>query len=193
MATATKTRRTQVAALPVIRDADGLNEALRQLCDIQSRVQTREAELQQAITALRDECAADLEEDMALRARLEKDAEEFCTYYRDTVFPKDKKSLDLAHGTVDFRQHPPAVVVSKRQRMTIQGAIDRIREIFGKKADSYLRIKEELNKDTLVTLDEAELEKVGLEIQRKETFGIKLNLESIAPASTQGARVVSVS
>lgn len=192
MATATKTRRTQVAAVPVIKSNDELNDSLRDLCDIQSKVTEREAQLQKEITALREQCDDDLKDDLAQQARLEKDVEEYCTYYRDTIFPKDAKSLQLAHGKVDFRQHPPAVIVSKKKRMTLVAVMDAIKERWGKKAEQYIRTKEELNKEVLVTLEETELETVGLEIQRKETFGITLNLESIAPASTQGNRVVNL-
>lgn len=190
-ATATRTKRAQVQAAPIFRSTDDVNEALRQLCDISTRVSEREAEMQRAITEIKDECVSDLAEDLAMRAQHERNVEEYCTYYRTEVFPKNSKTLELPHGKVDFRAHPPAVIVSKKLRMTIPAVIDKIREVFGIKADSYLRVKEELNKDTLVTLEEPQLFVLGLEIQRKETFGITLNLETIAPASTQGNRIAN--
>lgn len=191
-ATAPRTKRAQVQARPIFTSTDQVNDALRDLCDISSRITTREAELQQEITALREQCDSDLSDELAQRARLEKDVEEYCTYYRKDVFPSGMKSLQLVHGKVDFRQHPPAVIVSKKKRMTVDAVLENIRTLFGKKADTYIRTKEELNKDVLVTLDEPVIEQLGLELQRKETFGITLNLESIAPAATQGARVVGM-
>lgn len=191
-ATASRTKRSQIVAKPIFTSTEEVNDALRDLCDIQARVATREAELQQAITALREEADTDLAEDLATRAQLEKNIEEYCTYYRADVFPKDSKSLNLAHGKVDFRQHPPAVVVSKKKRMTVDAVLENIRQLFGKKADTYIRTKEELNKEVLVTLEVPTLDQLGLELQRKETFGITLNLESVAPAATQGPRVVNL-
>lgn len=188
MATATKTKRARVEAKPIINNTGELDDALADLCDITSTVNIRTAQLNQDITALREQCDTELSEDLAMKARLEKDIEEYCTYYRDTIFPSGKKSLELVHGEVNFRQHPPAVVVSKKQRMTIAGAIDKIREFFGDKASEYLRVKPELNKEALVTLDQATLESVGLEIQQKETFGFSLKLEALAPVSSSTTR-----
>lgn len=188
MATATRTKRTQIKAAPVFKSVDEVSDALRDLCDISSRVSAREAKLQEAITQLRAEADEDLADDLSQQARLEKDIEEYCTTYRDEVFPPNRKSLELAHGKIDFREHPPAVVVSKSKRMTIAAVLDNIKERFGRKADTYIRTKEDLNKDALITLEEPELNNLGLEIQRKETFGISLKLETVAPASTTTAR-----
>lgn len=192
MATATRTKRAQIQAKPIIKDNEQLDERLGDLCAVSTRINAREAEIQEKITAIRETYREENDDDLADKARLEKDIEEYCTYYRDDVFAKGRKSLDLTHGTVDFRQHPPAVVVSKKQRMTVAAVLDKIKDVFGKKADTYIRTKEDLNKDVLVTLPEDQLATIGLEIQRKETFGITLNLEQMQPAGTNTARVVGM-
>lgn len=189
MATAApkKTRRAQVQATPVLRNQDELSDALRELCDISARNSAREAEMNQAITEIREQANNDMADDKAMDARLRKDVEEYCTYHRATMFT-NRKSVEFAHGTVDFRQHPPAVTVSKKLKMTIGGVMENIRQMFGKKSDDYIRTKPELNKDALITLEESTLEQLGLEIQRKETFGISLKLDELAPPSTATSR-----
>src|SRR5690606_8803265 len=185
MATKTaRTKRAQVQAKPILNNTDELDDALRQLCDIKSNIDIRTAEMNQELTRIKEECDDDLSEDLALKARLEKDVEEYCTYYRNDIFPVGKKSLELVHGEVNFRQHPPTLMVSKRKRMTWATVLDRVREVFGKKYTDYVRVKEEPIKDALITLDETQLDDLGLEISRKETFGFNLKIEELAPASS---------
>ena len=89
------------------------------------------------------------------------------------------KSVELTHGEINFRQHPPAIGVSKAGKWTLARVISAIRERFTD-ADAYIRTKEELNKETLLGVDEPNLKTVGLEIVRKETFGYKLKGEELA-------------
>jgi phage host-nuclease inhibitor protein Gam len=182
-------KRQQILPTPNFTSIDQVNDALRQLCDIDSRVKTIEANYQIQITQIREAVDEDLQEDLGMKKRLERDIEEYCSVHRDEVFPADKKTLILAHGEIGFRAHPPAVIISKKGRWTVEACIAKIRTLW-KDADNYLRTKEELNKDTLVVLPEETLAVVGLEIQRKETFGIKLNIEALAGAATTPARVV---
>lgn len=171
-----KAKRQQINAEPIFSTEEQAKEAIQEKCEIKLRLDKLDNEYQERLVALREEYDKLMEKDKARDARLDQDLCDFFTYFRDTLFDDKKKSIEYAHGTVGFRIHPPAVKMAPR--MTIAAAMEKIREVYPDHPE-YIRIKEELNKEILVTLPEADLEKVGLKIEQKETFGIVLNLEPL--------------
>lgn len=176
-----KAKRQQIKVEPIFSTEDEAKEAIREKCEIKIRLDGLENEYQQKLVELREEYDQMMEADKSRDARLDQDLCDFYTYFRETIFTGSKKSIDYTHGTVGFRTHPPALKTAPR--VTIAAALENIREICPDKIESYIRTKEELNKDILLSVPEEELAKIGLKIEQKETFGITLNLESLQATS----------
>lgn len=187
-ATTKRTKRAQVQAIPIYTSLAQVDDALRELCDINSRTAAATAKHDLKVTELRERLDDAIREDLSKKARLERDIEDYCTYYRDKIFTTKLKSKELAHGEVNFRTHPKAVVVSKK--WTIAKVIAKIKDIFAEdEIKLYVKTAESLKKDALVNLEEERLATVGLEIDQPESFGYNLKTET---SSEQAPRVVNL-
>ena len=177
---ATKTARQRAGnAVTALRNLDEANQALRELCMILARRQKAEANLNARITELRNKYDQDAAPDNVRDAQLRQQLEEYFTANKDEYFSDAQRSLKLTFGIVDFRFHPPAVAVRKTGKWTVARVIEAIKTTFADRVDVWIRTKEELNKDVLVTAPQDELAAVGLEIVRKESFGITPFLEEL--------------
>lgn len=175
---ATKTARQRVNAVTQLRDLEEANQALKELCLIISRRQKAEAQLNAKITLLRDKYDTEAAPDNVRDAQIRAQVEEYFTVNKDEYFSETTRSLKLTFAQVDFRFHPPAVAVRKVGKWTIAKVIEAIKQTFPDR-DTWVRTKEELNKDVLVTAMPEDLAQVGLEIARKESFGITPFLEEL--------------
>jgi phage host-nuclease inhibitor protein Gam len=86
-----------------------------------------------------------------------------------------QRTMKFSSGEIGFRNNPPKVLQLNRKYNT-QTSIELIKKIFG--VDDYIRVKEEINKDSLLTdyaakeLGDSQLASVGLKIDQGETFFI---------------------
>ncbi|PKO16969.1 hypothetical protein CVU37_09160 [candidate division BRC1 bacterium HGW-BRC1-1] len=176
---ATKTARQRISVVTTLRNLEEANEALRELCMIIARRQKAEGVLNAKITQLRDKYDTDAAPDNVRDAQIRAQVEEYFTVNKDEYFTETKRSLPLTFAQVDFRYHPPSVAVKKTGKWTVAKVITAIKETFVDRIDVWIRQKEELNKDALVTANPDELAQVGLEIIRKESFGITPFLEEL--------------
>lgn len=72
------------------------------------------------------------------------------------------RSRKLAFGIVGWR--------ASRSLKVCKDVIDRVKGVFGKKADAYLRIKEEADKESLGKLTDEQLIAVGCRWENKDVF-----------------------
>jgi phage host-nuclease inhibitor protein Gam len=72
------------------------------------------------------------------------------------------RSRKLAFGIVGWR--------ASRSLKVCKDVIDRVKSVFGKKADAYLRIKEEADKESLGKLTDEQLIAVGCRWESKDVF-----------------------
>lgn len=83
-------------------------------------------------------------------------------------FPANKKTLELTHGNLIFRLSPPKV--SALPKFTMASALEMIKRA----GLSYVRVKEEIDKDSILTdyaadkLNDNALAAVGLQVTQEE-------------------------
>lgn len=123
-----------------------------------------ERRLQQARTEFEDEMALAKEDCDGLFA----DIQSFGVLHPELF--KDKKSLDLVHGTIGFRTGTPAI------KLLAGVKTEHAVQLASKLLPTCIRIKAELDKDALLArfasgeLPAAKLAEVGLQVERKEVF-----------------------
>ena len=141
---------------------------LKTLSEAQSREKKHTAEMELEITAVREKYKHTLtsakEEQQAAHALLERYAE----HNYKKLFKK-KKSIDMQHGSIGFRQGTPKVV--KRAGITWTKML----EIFKNRALPYVRTKEEVDKEAILAVAKSaesmkKLNDVGISVVQDETF-----------------------
>lgn len=120
-----------------------------------------QAELDKITASIELECAKAREKYQSRLATLESEKqaafdtlEAFATNNKDTLFSK-KKSLEMAQGTIGFRTGTPKLKTLKG--FTWESALNLVREFL----PDYIRKKEEINKDKLLTDRDIEYASVG--------------------------------
>lgn len=153
-----------------------LESLVREIAELTLARNKQQTELDQAITALRtryEENFAVVDQMLttkteAARAWAEANPAEF----------KGIKSLDLTHATIGFRA---STKVKTLATWTVAKIIAALKDHFGGQC-SYVRTKEEINKESLIAdraaLDAAELREVGLRIVQDESFFIDPKIET---------------
>jgi phage host-nuclease inhibitor protein Gam len=87
-----------------------------------------------------------------------------------------KRTIELKHGSVGFRTHPPKVTTIAK--MTFKAVVELIKG--SKFAQKLISVKYDLNKEAVIasqadsSIEAVELRQLGLEIVQAETFGYDL-------------------
>lgn len=153
------------------------DEAFAAFSKAQSEQQKIEAEMELAMTKVRqkyqDRLAELAEEQKEQFAVLES----FALANRDELFDK-KKSLELVHGVIGFRSGNPAV--KNRKRFTWAAITEMLKEFL----PDYVRTKEEPDKERLLADREVaevaeKFEKCGIVIVQDETFFVEPKKEEV--------------
>lgn len=152
----------------VFRNWDEVNQALREVGEIDRKVMTIETNMNQKI----DEIKADAERDAALlierKKRLETNIQEF-TESCVSEF-KDSKSKEFLYGTVGFRK--TASIITRN----IKAIIEALKQ---NRMNDCIIVTEKLNKEELEKYDDAAIEKVGAKRKVEDKFFYRLNTERI--------------
>lgn len=161
----------------VIADATQADEALRQLAEItreQDRIETgMNAQLDQikAAARLQQEPLA------ASRKRLEEALAVFAIQRKDELFSERKRSLELVFGTIGFRKSTSLRLLAKHTWAMVLGRLQDLNLSAG------IRIKPEVDKDTLRTWPAERLETVGVKLETVDEFYVELKQESLKDAA----------
>lgn len=141
---------------------DEVNENMKKLAELKVKKQKLEGEQTLAINEIKAKCNAKavlisdeikaIEKNMALFAEQNKD--EFAL----------KRTKKLMFGTISYRLTKKIVCSS------IETAVKALKTL---NLDSFLRVKEELDKDALLELDESILTKAGISIKREDKISIE--------------------
>jgi len=171
------------AAVPVFTSWNEVDDALRVLRLLDARVAKAQAFATQTRAAADEKLKDVTANDLAHKARLEKDLEEFCTAQLPALAPA--RSRKLNHGTIEF------VASKELAQMTgftwaailnvllvpLQDAVTKLQEKLGKR---YIRAKFELDKAAVNAayganqLSDAKLAELGMQMKTKDNFGYRL-------------------
>lgn len=106
-------------------------------------------------------------------AELEKAVKAFGTLNKSRLFA-DRKSLDLAFGTIAFRQ---STRISLQHRVTEGMALQKLHE-FG--LSDGIRVKEELDRAAMMDWPDSKLEMVGMKRRTVESISVDVKAEELA-------------
>lgn len=133
------------------------------------------ASMDEQITAVREQFAAQLD---TLTEKISEGFEKLQMYYevKPELFAK-RKSIETAHGLIGFRTGTPKLKTVKGFTWAVV-----MKLLKAKKAEKYIRIKEEPAKDLLLADREKPeaislMSGVGLEVVQDDTFFIDLKKE----------------
>jgi len=166
-------KRTKVAE-PKPIEFSSLNEvdgALFEISQLDAKIMLIENQYNETEQQLRNEVTAKTAPMREQKAIIEKSIKTYCEENREE-FGK-KKSVDLKHGSVFFRQTPPKV--STLKGITIKAAVGLIEKSVTW-AKTFLRTKIEMDKDAILAcqkggeISDSELSAMGLEITQDEIF-----------------------
>lgn len=148
-----------------------VDNALFDISQIDAQISLVENQYNETEQQLRNEVTAKTAPMREQKVLIENSIKKYCEENREE-FGK-KKSVELKHGAVFFRQTPPKV--STLKGITIKAAIGLIEKSVSW-ATSFLRTKIEMDKDAILAMQkageiaDAELATMGLEITQDEIF-----------------------
>lgn len=153
---------------------------LFELAQAESRKKELTGEIEQKIQKIRDSYATKIDPlNEAIEAKT-KQLQFFAEKNKEDMFSK-KKSLDLIHGVIGFRMGTPKL--KTRKGFTWAAVLEMCKD----KATEWIRTKEEINKELILSSDLTEeqskrLHEVGIMVDADESFFIKLKDEEMVTA-----------
>lgn len=100
-------------------------------------------------------------------------------------FPKNRKSLEMLHGTIGYRTGTPKL--TKLAKWTWDRVLEKVKDL---QLSTFVRTKEELNKEAIISaVQEArilpeEARQFGVAVVQEEAFFVEPKLEEQAARST---------
>ncbi|MCE5184960.1 MAG: host-nuclease inhibitor Gam family protein [Planctomycetaceae bacterium] len=136
------------------------DEHLKTIGDLQLQIQQAEADATQQINVIKAELKTTTESITADIKLHVKSLQAFCANHQDD-FGK-ARSRQLQFGVVGWRASTAIKIC--------QDAVDRLKTVFGKKAEPYIRVKEEADKEALAKLTDEQLAAVGCKRENRDVF-----------------------
>lgn len=175
-------KKQKVDAAPVYSSWAEVDDALRQIREIEAKVakvETRANELSRKA----DDERATIAEDLKTKKQLEKNMEEYCTAQLPEMGAKSRK---LNHGTIQFNagkecQVMKGFTIVAALQVMIGPLADALGKLVEKLSARYVRVKTEIDKAAALAAFNANLTNnvklapLGLEIVEKENFGYTLS------------------
>lgn len=152
---------------------DQYNEALSEYAVADAREQKINATLDEQFTKLREKYADELARIVDVKNASFEVVQRYSEENYDALFSK-KKSVETTHGVIGFRTGTPKL--KTRKGFTWAAVL----ELLKVKLPSYVRVKEEPNKELLLVNREqisSTMPEIGLEVVQDETFFIELKKE----------------
>lgn len=159
MAKSSKRVRSEMLLYP-IANWNEADEHLKRIGDLRLQIASEERIAKDAI----DEAKLILQETTEpLTAEIKRHVESLEAFAANHIDDFGKtRSRKLAFGVVGWR--------ASRSMKVCKDIVDRIKGVFGKKADAYLRIKEDADKEALAKLTDEQLVAVGCRWENKDVF-----------------------
>jgi phage host-nuclease inhibitor protein Gam len=136
------------------------DDILKTIGSLQMKINALESDATDRINEIKAELQDETNPTLNDIRRLAMSLQAFCENHKEDFGGLRSRSLQF--GVVGWRLSTSISVCKK--------TIEKIKEYFGRKAYSYLRIKVEPNKDAMSLLDNAALKAVGAKRNEKDTF-----------------------
>jgi phage host-nuclease inhibitor protein Gam len=162
-----------------IESPEELDDAFRQLAEIDARVKARQGVFNADVTKLRTKMDAELKEDLELAKILDVQVREYATEHREELF-HGAKSAERRHADLTFKGG--AGVLEYQDGQDEKSVIKLIKKAYAKLASTFVKTTESIKKEPLKTLEPAKLAKLGLKVVKEEKFDYKLKAEAAALA-----------
>lgn len=172
----TRKKPVPVVMVASLQDAD---KVLEELADLERRANGVKNAMNEKIDVAKAEAAEEMTPLEARKKELEGALCAFALMHKGDLF-KEKKSRELDFGTLSFRLSTRIIPAGKG--ITLDAVLTKVKEL------GYLdgvRIKEELNKETMTAWDDDKLAQVGAKRKAEDTFGYQLKQQE--PGLTQAA------
>jgi len=149
-----------------IRTAEELGGVLGEYAQAVLDRERVENALEKGIARLREEARPELETLKATEKALLDDMAAYATLHPE-IFPKGRKSLEMAHGTVGFRTGQPRVTL--RRGLKEEDLVERLMQ---DGIDALIRTRPELDRDQAIRQWQEGVEAV---VRRNERYGIRVS------------------
>ena len=167
--------RKKVAAEPVLRDWQQVDEALKTIADFQAAVAIAEGAMNAKIAAIKAEAEPEILTKKQRIARCEKDIQEFTEVHIGELEQQEgRRSKALTWGIVSMRRSTALQTLKGITWSMVVAALKKA------KAGKFLRIKEDVNKDAVKAavgtgdIPPAKLKTFGMQLVDRDTFGYDL-------------------
>lgn len=154
--------------LLVFRNWDEINQALKELGDIDRDVTRIEADMNRKINDIKADAERDAAALLERRKRLETNVQEYTESYSDEF--KVSKSKKFMYGSVGFRK---ATSITTRN---IKAIIEALKQ---NKMLDCITVSEKINKEELEKYDDVSLGKIGAKRKVEDKFFYELSEERI--------------
>lgn len=156
--------RVKPTAAPILETWEAVDQALKRVGQINRIIASVEADTQKTIDEAKEKAERRTADALAEKAVIEKNLEDFCSYYRDRF--GDKKSRDLNFGVVGFRMASKLITLKGWNWKRVADKLSAL------KLRQYLIEKVSVDKEAIkkANIKEARLKAFGLAIEEKESF-----------------------
>jgi len=154
-----------VGAIKNLEDAD---RVLQELCALETEIERIDADGDGRIAKIKEEMAKTGKPLRERTKELTASLKAFADYHKGDLF-KDRKSLELAFGVIGYRKTPPSISTSK----TTTGLLKKMG------LTQYVRVREEPDKESMLSLDDETLAQVDAVRKSKDEFFIQPKREQV--------------
>lgn len=156
----------------IVGDLKQVEGALAEMAQIDRKLSEIENSLNDTIDSAKDRAQSESDPLLTRRKELANAVGTFATMQRAELF-KEKKSLDLAFGTIGFRQSTQIVQINK---ITKEMTLEKLSEY---NFSDGLRVKFDINKEAMASWPDERLQLVGLKRRQLDAFFIEIKAEDI--------------
>ena len=159
--------RKKVDAAPVLKDWQEVDNALKELGEIDRRVTRVNNAATSRIAVITEKLSDDTKDDLAREARLEKDLEEFT---RANATSLEGRSRKLNHGTVFLKLTHPLKTLKDWTWGKVVEALER------RNLDQFVKVTKAAQKDAIkaAELDAKTLSSIGVYVADEDAFNFEL-------------------
>ena len=177
-----------------INSFEDVDKALLEIGKAESIRTRKEAMMNSQIQKIREKFEEETLNERNIITALESDIEDFCSHNKKE-FEKDKRTIELVHGSVGYRTNPPKVL-QLSNKFKLVTTMELIKKLLN--PVKYLRTKTELNKEAILgdyidkkkatelkpyelkeKLTDEKLATVGLRIEQEETFNYEIKWDEL--------------